>query len=88
MRKHNESEIREIVRLARQKDNTVAMQGYDLSGPGFCQIDLHGADLRDAHLRGTDLQSARLEGADLKGVRYDEYTRWPIGFNPRETGAV
>jgi hypothetical protein len=39
-----ESEIREIVRRARERGETVRMSGYDLSSLGLYEMDLSVAD--------------------------------------------
>ncbi|HTE20733.1 MAG TPA: pentapeptide repeat-containing protein [Armatimonadota bacterium] len=49
--------------------------------------DLRDVDLREADLTGADLAGADLAGADLRGARYDRFTRWPAGFDPRARGA-
>jgi hypothetical protein len=50
--------------------------------------DLSRADLQNANLRGTRLEGANLEGVQLQGALYDETTRFPIGFDPLQAGAV
>jgi uncharacterized protein YjbI with pentapeptide repeats len=47
----------------------------ELSGAGFCGLDLAnvnlaGADLRRADMRGTNLTAATLAGADLEGADF------------------
>jgi uncharacterized protein YjbI with pentapeptide repeats len=53
--------------------------------PDFRKVSFRGADLRDADLRGADLRgadlcSASVDGAHFLGSKYDEHTRWPVGF--------
>jgi hypothetical protein len=48
--------------------------------------DLTGADLRNAELSGADLRGANLTSTQLFGINYDEETRWPEGFDPRQHG--
>lgn len=67
------------------------------------KVNFNNADLTKANLRSDtpekryshnnnqynfiDLKNANLEGVILKGTLYDEHTRFPIGFDPKETGA-
>lgn len=78
--------------------------GAQMSGCRLDYADLSNADLRDADLSGAslvetnlwhcDLHGALLSGcgtvivANLRGAAYDQYTRWPPGFDPRGAGAV
>jgi uncharacterized protein YjbI with pentapeptide repeats len=69
------------------------LSGADLSGANLFGADLgwtelQGADLRGADLRRADLTGAGLQGADLAEALYDDYTRWPQGYDPRLSGAV
>ncbi len=61
------------------------------------RASFRGADLRGCMLAYSDLQRADLRGADLReasiidvtfttlsGAFYDEQTRWPEGFDPRD----
>lgn len=50
--------------------------------------NLRGANLQEANLRTTDLQGANLQGANLDQAKYNEYTKWPSGFDPEAAGAV
>ena len=43
---------------------------------------LYGADLTNAILTSATLTRVDLRGANLEGVKYDEYTKWPEGFEP------
>jgi hypothetical protein len=70
-------------RLRRADLTRAALRGADLR-----DADLTGADLRGADLAGADLTGAHLAGALLTGAHYDFHTRWPIGFAPRQHGAV
>lgn len=60
------------------------LRGADLSGASLIETDLAAADLRGADLTGC--RCARV--INLRGARYDHDTRWPAGFDPRDTGAV
>jgi hypothetical protein len=53
----------------------------------FVGADLTGADLRNAALEGADFTQAKLSNICLTGAFYDEDTRWPEGFDPRQHGA-
>lgn len=55
----------------------------DLNGADLTGVDLSGAQAYAANLRG-----ACLAGAKLAGVVYDQWTRWPDGFQPEACGAV
>jgi hypothetical protein len=59
-----------------------------LSSASLQHASLERANLKEASLDGTDLQYVPLlHMADLYGAFYDEFTRWPDGFNPDEWGA-
>jgi uncharacterized protein YjbI with pentapeptide repeats len=64
------------------------LSGTNLFGADLSWAELQGADLRGADLRRADLTGAGLQGADLTEAVYDEYTRWPEGYDPRLSGAV
>ncbi|HXZ70197.1 MAG TPA: pentapeptide repeat-containing protein, partial [Streptosporangiaceae bacterium] len=38
-------------------------------------------------LRGADLTGCDLSSTILDGARYDQQTRWPVGFDPVAAGA-
>jgi uncharacterized protein YjbI with pentapeptide repeats len=57
-------------------------------GTGLRRADLQGADLCGAVFVNVDLREANLGSVKLQGLRYDPHTRWPTGFNPRRYGAV
>jgi uncharacterized protein YjbI with pentapeptide repeats len=68
------------------------LRGRSFSGVTLTEVDLRRADLRQASFRGAflwevDLRGAHLAGADFRGAVYDEFTRWPAGFDPRKHGA-
>ena len=72
--------------------------GYPMAGASYANtvlervslrgVDLRGADFRRATLRAVDFTGARLEGAWFAGAMYDQFCRWPIGFDPSLRGAV
>jgi uncharacterized protein YjbI with pentapeptide repeats len=49
--------------------------------------DLRHANLEGANLQYADLQGANLEGANLQHATYNDYTRWPEGFDVTAVGA-
>ena len=55
---------------------------YDIRRYGGLQIFLR------AILSNTDLRGANLTGVSFYRVRYDRFTRWPVGFDPARHGAV
>ena len=75
------------------------LAGANLRQSDFLESRLAGANLSKADLRGANLQWAILSDAypwwrqpgrrvvHLEGARYDRFTRWPRGFNPRAAGA-
>ncbi|MBE9086482.1 pentapeptide repeat-containing protein [Tolypothrix sp. LEGE 11397] len=75
----------------------VDLTGADLVGANFTGADFTEAILDDANLNkaklyrarlyGTSLLKAQLESTDLREVLYDEYTKFPIGFNATAVGA-
>ena len=69
------------------------LRGVDLRNASLVQSDLRGANLTGADLRGAsvdaaDLSTADLTGANLTGAIYSLRTRWPVGIDPKSTGAV
>jgi uncharacterized protein YjbI with pentapeptide repeats len=82
---------------SEEKDVVVGLSGADLMGAdlsfaNLSQANLSGADLSQASLIGTLLSGADLSGTDLSGTdlseaRYDTFTVWPEGFDPKEAGA-
>jgi Pentapeptide repeats (8 copies) len=68
------------------------LSGANLSEADFLLADLNGADLgatnlRGANLENADLTKAFLSRADLSGAIYDVKTKWPHGFNFKQSGA-
>jgi hypothetical protein len=63
------------------------LQDANLQGADLKAAKLGGADLRGANLRHADLEGANLEGANLQRAIYDEYTKWPEGFDAAGAGA-
>jgi hypothetical protein len=64
------------------------LEEANLMGAILTGADLESADLTRADLRGADLTDANLLDATFTAARYDSYTRWPVGFDPRQCGAV
>ena len=78
--------VRADLRMANLRE--VALRGADLR-----QAKLNGADLREARLSGADLREASLGGttlswAKLSQATYNEFTKWPVGFDPAKAGAI
>jgi hypothetical protein len=64
------------------------LEGADLSNTKLAGADLTGVNLKGANLGGANLEDAELTRADLGGASYNRYTRWPLGFDPQQHGAV
>ncbi|MCK5876033.1 MAG: pentapeptide repeat-containing protein [Candidatus Marithrix sp.] len=62
--------------------------GADLTRANLTNAVLIKTDLRRADLRGTNFTKANLKGANLDGAMYDDLTKWPKGFDPKQTGAI
>ena len=62
--------------------------GADLTKANLTDTNLVGADLRRADLRGANLTGAKLRKAILETAMYDEFTKWPRGFNYKKSGAI
>ncbi len=62
--------------------------GADLTNANLTSANLIGADLRRADLRGADFTKANLRGANLETAMYDQFTKWPRGFNYKKSGAI
>jgi uncharacterized protein YjbI with pentapeptide repeats len=80
-------------RLVRARLVHACLSRADLTGASLREANLSGAkldgaNLTNASLAGADLRGADLTGANLAGARYDRRTCWPVGFDPRERGAV
>jgi uncharacterized protein YjbI with pentapeptide repeats len=71
----------------------------ELSGANLEEASLRGADLRGAYisldnqlgspsLAGADLTGAETEGAVFIGCTYNEFTRFPAGFDPARHGMI
>ena len=65
--KLRESDVRELVQLARDRGKRLDLRGRDLSGLGLYKADLSGADLGES-----DLTQINLAGGDLTGVDMGE----------------
>lgn len=64
----------------------------NLEGADLQHADLRDCNLRHTNLKGADLQYASLiavglPSANLEGAIYNDYTRWPEGFDAAEAGA-
>lgn len=74
-------------------------ESADLRGANLLCAVLVDCNLRDANLgldalggatklQGSDLSGALLHRCRLQGARYDQHTRFPIGFDPHAAGMV
>lgn len=79
----------------RYKQTVIARMGSSEYGAALAAVEVASRRgwLSDGSLRGADLQDANLQGADLLGAsltsaKYDATTRWPVGFDYRNTGAI
>lgn len=71
----------------------INLSGSDLYKAALVLTNLQGARLKNAYLReaylfGANLSEADLTGADLNGAYYDNYTLWPMEFDPEAAGAI
>jgi uncharacterized protein YjbI with pentapeptide repeats len=79
------------------------LTGANLAGAGLNRADLTGANLvgailagayliraglNRADLTGANLSVADLTGANLTEARYDSQTKWPEGFDYKNSGAI
>jgi hypothetical protein len=73
------------------------LHSANLHGADLWEADLCGADLTAADVDWADSVPSRHRApdptvafgwADVRGARYDRYTRWPSGIDPKELGAV
>ncbi len=82
--------------LSRANLYQAILIGADLSGADLTEADLTMANLsksflfnnyiKAANLSGADLTKANLTKANLTGAKYNEYTKFPEGFDPKEHG--
>lgn len=61
---------------------------YQNCGAVGPSANLTGSDLRGANLEGVNLWAAILNEAELTGAQYDNQTKWPDGFDYRNSGAI
>lgn len=64
------------------------LRGANLTGADFTEADLTEADLVRADLVRADLRGANLHGTNFTEAKYNQYTRWPKGFDPVKAGAI
>ena len=64
------------------------LSGANLSWADLSGANLSGANLSRANLSRADLSWANLSRADLSWAVFDQWTRWPAGFDPIKAGAV
>lgn len=77
------------VRLSFAHLEDVTFPGADLRGANFNGAFFTDATLRGAKLHGANLSTAKdLGKADLAQAEYDQKTKWPEDFKPKDAGAV
>jgi pentapeptide repeat protein len=74
--------------LSSENLGGVDLEGADLSEANLKGANMEGADLKGAILCEADLSRANLREAKLSGVRYTSGTKWPVGFDPVQAGAI
>lgn len=57
---------------------------FDLSNMDLKYADFTDADLRLANLCGADVSNANLSFAAVRMCKYDDYTKFPIDFDPKD----
>ena len=71
------------------------LEGVNLQGSNLAQANLRGANLTNANLgpdntgvetalHSADLTNSKIDGACFNQARYDMFTIFPEGFNPKE----
>ena len=73
-----------VANLSEANLSGADLRRANLSGANLYGAILRGANLYGAILEGANLYGAILEGAYLRVAIWNEYTRWPEGFNPPE----
>jgi uncharacterized protein YjbI with pentapeptide repeats len=66
----------------------VNLNGVSFRGATLTQIKLKGSTFDGTDLRRADLSKTSLDGINLSGAEYNQYTKWPEGFNPVSVGAI
>jgi len=79
--------------LTRAYLKSTEFYNCDLSGSKLKQINLTDTELNSVDLRNTNLKGARLDwhmahDIKLNGAKYDQYTVFKEGFNPKAYGMV
>lgn len=59
-----------------------------LTNANFLDADVCHADFENADLSNANMECARIGSASFKNAKYSSKTQWPMGFDPREVGAV
>ena len=57
------------------------LSAYKNGQRDFSGWNLTGANLTGANLTDANLTDANLKRAYLKGIKYNDQTKWPVGFN-------
>ena len=72
--------------LKRAKLANANMTGANLSDTNLAGAFMLVANLSNADLKGANLEHANLKSARLVDVSFDSTTKWPAGFDPKNTG--
>jgi Pentapeptide repeats (9 copies) len=64
------------------------LQGAQINGADFSGADLREANLQDCVIKRVDFSHALLSQLNLEHARFDDQTKWPVGFNPIDLGAL
>lgn len=63
------------------------LHGADLTGAELSGANLELANFQDVILNKADLKHIKDYGLKLEGAIYDQWTRWPLNFDPESLGA-
>ena len=50
-------------------------------------VDFEEAEFNNTVFRGGNLENVDFSNVNLQGVAYDQFTKWPKKFNPKQAGA-
>ncbi len=64
------------------------LDNSDFRGAKMDNVNLSKASLKKAILRDADFENADLTGISLSEALYDNRTKWPENFNPKDYGAI
>lgn len=60
----------------------------DLRNVQFGDMEMKDVQIVDSKLEGADLSNAQIKNITLDRTTYNDQTKWPKGFNPRQFGAL